>query len=125
MRYQSVAELALALVRYAPARARESVHRICGTMQAAGPSVNDGVPVSAPAGDTPGGDVATPPLVPCVWGDRSRLDRDGSRAAVGRGYDDDSFRRSLGGRRSDSSPGLRSPTRVPDHVTAEHSDAGE
>jgi serine/threonine-protein kinase len=54
LRYQSVAELAMALVSYAPARAQESVHRICGTMQAAGLSVNNGVPISDPAGGTPG-----------------------------------------------------------------------
>jgi serine/threonine-protein kinase len=54
LRYQSVAELAMALVGYAPARARESVHRICGTMQTPGPTLNDDVPVSNRAGDTPG-----------------------------------------------------------------------
>jgi len=48
-RYQTVAELALALAPYAPERAQESVRRVCGTIQSAGLSGAGAALASTPA----------------------------------------------------------------------------
>jgi serine/threonine-protein kinase len=48
-RYQTVAELALALGPYAPERAQESVRRVCGTIQSAGLSSAGAAHAATPA----------------------------------------------------------------------------